>query len=77
MDEIVPHAQSHPGYEEWCRHQHEIQHRATEWARCGEASRYFHYGDANGKYKARIEAEPVEDLPNWKQQQQASARSQL
>ncbi len=44
VDEVVSTATSLPGYREWCRHQHEIEHRAAEWARCIEGSHYFHFG---------------------------------
>ncbi len=79
IDEIVRVARSLPGYEEWCRHQHEIEHRAAEWARCVEASHYFHYGDANGKYKAQIKDHDrqISEVPNWNQQQSESARSKI
>jgi hypothetical protein len=79
IDEIVRVARSLPGYEEWCRHQHEIEHRAAEWARCVEASYYFHYGDANGKYKAQIKNHDrhISELPDWNQQQSESARSKI
>jgi len=79
VTEIVRVARSLPGYEEWCRHQHEIEHRAAEWARCVEASHYFHYGDANGKYKAQVKDcdRQTEELPNWNQQQLESARSKI
>ncbi|HEY9659386.1 MAG TPA: hypothetical protein V6C65_13095, partial [Allocoleopsis sp.] len=43
VDQIILVARSLPGYQEWCRHQHEIAARAAEWARCVEASRYFPY----------------------------------
>jgi hypothetical protein len=79
IDEIVRVAKSLPGFSEWCQHQHEIEHRAEEWARCVENSHYFHYGDARGKYKAQIK-EPnleVESLPNWNQQQSYSAREKI
>lgn len=45
VNEIVRVARSLPGYQEWCQHQHEIEHRAEEWARCVEASHCFHYCD--------------------------------
>jgi hypothetical protein len=77
VDEIVRVARSLPGYTEWCRHQHELEHRAEEWARCIENSHYFHYGDACGKYKAPIQESVVEDLPNWNQQQLESAREKI
>ena len=79
IDEIVRVATSLPGYSEWCRHQHEIEHRSEEWARCVESSHYFHYGNANGKYKAPIKETDaaIEELPNWNQQQSESARSKI
>ncbi len=78
ITEIVRVARSLPGYSEWCRHQHEIEHRAEEWARCIENSHYFHYGDALGKYKAQIkETKPMEEMPNWNQQQSESAREKI
>ena len=79
VSEIVRVARSLPGYSDWCRHQHEIEHRAEEWARCIESSHYFHYGDALGKYKAQVkEGEyPIEDLPNWNEQQSKSAREKI
>ena len=77
--EVVRVAKSLPGYSDWCKHQHEIDHRAEEWARCVESSHYFHYGSALGKYKAQSkEAErPIEDLPNWNEQQSKSAREKI
>ncbi|BAU15969.1 hypothetical protein LEP3755_65360 (plasmid) [Leptolyngbya sp. NIES-3755] len=81
VDEIIRVSRSLPGYTDWCRHQHEIEHRAAEWARCVEASHYFHYGDAHGKYKAQIKEcdrdRQTEELPNWNQQQSESARSKI
>ena len=52
---IVDVARSLPGYFDYCRHRHEIERRAEEWARCIENSHYFHYGDAAGKFKAKLE----------------------
>lgn len=79
VNEIVRVARSLPGYSDWCRHQHEIEHRAEEWARCIESSHYFHYGDELGKYKAQAkESErPIENLPNWNEQQSKSAREKI
>lgn len=42
--DIVKTAVQLPGYEDYCRHQGHIWHRAEEWARCAENSRYFAYG---------------------------------
>jgi len=79
VNEIVRVARSLPGYSDWCRHQHEIEHRAEEWAQCIESSHYFHCGSALGKYKAQAkESEhPIEGLPNWNEQQSKSAREKI
>ncbi|MEO0645432.1 MAG: hypothetical protein AAFZ17_04650 [Cyanobacteria bacterium J06650_10] len=54
IDKVVEVAKSLPGYKSWCRHQHEIEQRATEWVRCIENSHYFPYGTAKGKYKTLV-----------------------
>jgi hypothetical protein len=36
VDYIIITACQCPGYQQWCRHQHEIELRAREWARCCE-----------------------------------------
>jgi hypothetical protein len=78
IDEIVNTAQSLPGYRDYCNHQHEIEQRAEEWARCVQGSRYFHYGDLKGKYKAKQEdVIAIADLPNWNQHQSGSARDRI
>lgn len=81
VTEIVNVARSLPGYQDWCRHQHEIEQRATEWARCIENSHYYPYGEENGKYKApkptTETTESIESLPNWNQQQAAGARERI
>jgi hypothetical protein len=72
---IVDVARSLPGYFDYCRHQHEIEHRAEEWARCIENSHYFHYGDAAGKFKAKSEnsSDIDSDLKNTVSQKYAQA----
>ena len=78
IDEIVTTARSLPGYQDYCNHQHEIEQRAEEWARCVQGSRYFHYGDLKGKYKSKQESTvAIADLPNWNQQQSGSARDRI
>jgi hypothetical protein len=81
VTEIVNVARSLPGYQDWCRHQHEIEQRATEWARCIENSHYYPYGEESGKYKApkptAETTESIEALPNWNQQQAARARERI
>lgn len=70
IGEIVETAKALPGYQDWCQHQHEIEHRAGEWAKCIESSHYFHYGDPNGKFKAKSEEleQAIEQTPTWNQQ---------
>lgn len=79
VEEIVETAKALPGYEEWCQHRHEIEHRAEEWARCIESSHYFHYGDEKGKFKAKSEEleAAIEQAPSWNQQQSESARDRI
>lgn len=83
---IVDVARSLPGYSEYCRHQHEIEHRAREWARCIEDSHYFHYGDAAGKFKAKLSGTEsdnsdlevaIAETPTWNQQQSEGARDRI
>jgi hypothetical protein len=79
VEEIVETARSLPGYREWCQHQHEIEHRAEEWARCIQSSHYFHYGDEKGKFKAKSEEldAAIDHSPSWNQQQSESARDRI
>jgi hypothetical protein len=79
---VVEVARSLPGYQDYCRHRHEIEHRAAEWARCIERSHYFHYGDASGRFKGKqnLAAElqtAVEQAPNWNQEQSLAARERI
>ncbi|GAP99553.1 hypothetical protein [Leptolyngbya sp. NIES-2104] len=83
---IVETAKALPGYQEWCRHQHEIEHRAEEWANCIQSSHYFHYGEPQGKFKAKSEVlesantawrEACDQAPSWNQQQLESARDRI
>ncbi|NET36138.1 MAG: hypothetical protein F6K19_29620, partial [Cyanothece sp. SIO1E1] len=79
VDTIVTTACALPGYREWCQHQHEIEKKAQEWARCIENSHYFHYGDRHSKLKEKItENEPpaVETL-TWNQKQSEQARAKI
>ena len=81
VEEIVNTAQALPGYFEWCQHQHEIEQRVEEWARCIENSHYFHYGDESGKYKTKLEPSEVDPaiatLPTWNQQQSEATRERI
>jgi hypothetical protein len=77
IDTIVETAQSLPGYREWCRHQHEIEHRVGEWVRCIENSHYFRYGSASGKFKVKGMDEAIEQSPNWNQCRLAATRDRI
>ena len=81
VQQIVEIARSLPGYQEWCQHQHEIEHRAEEWVHCIENSHYFRYGDRKGKYKTKSEDTTVnvaiEQLPTWNQQQREATRERI
>ena len=86
VNAVVGIAQSLPGYSEYCRHRHEIEHRAQEWARCIETSHYFHYGNAAGKFNAKsADTKPsspdldaaIAKAPTWNQQQSESARDRI
>ena len=81
VSEIIEVARSLPGYEEWCRHQHEIEHRAEEWAHCIEGSHYFHFGDPSKKPKPDVQdptlTEAIEQSPSWNQRQSAATRDRI
>jgi hypothetical protein len=79
VEEIVEVAKALPGYRKFCGHQHEIEHRAAEWARCIQSSHYFHYGDPKGKFKAKSEEleTAIDQAPSWNQQQLESARDRI
>ena len=66
---VITIAQALPGYTEWCRHQHELDKKVSEWVRSIAASHYYHYGDAPEPKKSTT--------PNWNQQQQAAARTRI
>jgi len=73
VDDIVRVATQLPGYADWCRHQHEIEHRAEEWAMCVQNSHYFHFGVGQ---VTTIEPK-VNHRVNWNQQQQEGARKRV
>ena len=81
VKEIVEKARSLPGYEEWCRHQHEIEHRAEEWARCIENSPYFHFGDQSKKQQPKAQdpelTAAIDQSPSWNQRQSAATRDRI
>jgi hypothetical protein len=75
VDEIVAIARSLPGYQDWCRHQHEIETRAADWARCVETSRYFPYGGSARSLTSAPETEPAGN--RWNQQQRQTTRQNI
>ena len=81
VQEVVKIARSLPGYSEWCRHQQDIEARATEWATCVEGSRYFPYGTGQGKFKAKGTASESklseQQSPSWNQVQAEGARDRI
>lgn len=79
IEDIVETARSLPGYAEWCQHQHEIEHRAEEWATCIENSHYFHYGNPNGRFKAKSQEleTALEKTPTWNQQRSEITRDRI
>jgi hypothetical protein len=81
VNEIVTTARSLPGYFEWCRHQHELEHRAQEWARCIESSHYFHFGDQLQKPKPALQdpelTAAIDQAPSWNQQRSAATRDRI
>ncbi|MBD1909852.1 MULTISPECIES: hypothetical protein [unclassified Leptolyngbya] len=79
--EIVETAQALPGYQEWCRHQHEIEQRAEEWARCIEHSHYFPFGSQSQKPKPEERGPEltaaIDQSPSWNQRQSAATRDRI
>ena len=81
VDEIVETARSLPGYSEWCRHQHELEQRAEEWARCIEGSHYFHFGDQLQKPRPEPQdpelIAAIDHAPSWNQRRSAATRDRI
>ncbi|MDX2098749.1 MAG: hypothetical protein SFW36_13320 [Leptolyngbyaceae cyanobacterium bins.59] len=77
VNDIVTVASSLPGYQDYCGHQHEIEKRAEEWARCVENSHYYHYGSSKFKSTTTL-LSPVEPQPpTWNQRQSQEARDRI
>lgn len=77
VEKIVSAAKALPGYRDWCRHQHEIEERSAEWARCIENSHYFAYGTARGKYKELAASNQIDDELDYNQQQAQETQSKI
>lgn len=76
---IVETAIALPGYQEWCRHQHEIEERASEWAKCVEASHYFPYGYSKGRYKTKSTdaTPPKTSKESWNHQRAKATQEKI
>ncbi|ACC85371.1 hypothetical protein [Nostoc punctiforme] len=80
VDHIVITACQSPGYVNWCRHQHEIEQRAKEWARCCEGFYTPYPGTPQrvNSYKeqfGRVDENKIINLhPNEQRQQETIGR---
>lgn len=78
VNEIVKTATQLPGYKEWCRHQSDIFHRASEWARCAENSHYYPYGGQSTRIKGSPEDETRQPVTiSWNEWNKERARQRL
>ncbi|MBD2093240.1 hypothetical protein H6F67_25685 [Microcoleus sp. FACHB-1515] len=74
VETIVQTARSLPGFTQYCRHQTDLEVRATQWAKAAE-QRYYPYGS---KFITRSSATAVPaDRPTWNQQQSQSAQQRI
>lgn len=76
VETIATTARSLPGYEDWCQHQMELEHRAQEWARSIEASHYYPYGYRTQRPNPDPNPE-TPTKPNWNQQQAEAAKDRI
>jgi hypothetical protein len=72
--QIIEIAKSLPGYTEFCRHQHELEQRAEEWATCVESSHYYPYGIGKNKPEPSL---ALQSHPTWHEQKQEDARERI
>jgi hypothetical protein len=80
VDAIVEVAVALPGYEEWCRHRHEIHKLAGYWARDIEAtSKYYPYDPSKrvAPLAPQSELEPVNNIVSFNQQQALDAKRRI
>lgn len=78
VDKIVEVAKALPGYQDYCGHQHEIEHRAEEWAQCVENSpRYYPYKQKNKSKPAHVLEQAQTEIPSWHERKQEDARSRI
>jgi hypothetical protein len=80
VDAIVEVAVALPGYEEWCRHQHEIQQLAGSWARSIEAApKYYPYDPSKRvvQLAPQSELEPANNIVSFNQWQALDAEQRI
>jgi len=70
---IVEVAQRLPGFDRWCRHQHEIEALAFDWCRSIEGSHYYPYGGD----RVAVENDEPPLHPNHKRAEEARQRIAL
>lgn len=75
VNQMVEVAKALPGYTTYCRHQHEIEQRAEEWANCVENSRYFPYGI--GKHKSGSPQAPETIELSWHAGKKEAAQERI
>lgn len=74
--DVITIAKALPGYEDWCRHQHEIEKRAQDWVAAIERSHYFHYGTKKSTTESQQTTQnPVEE--SWNEHQSKGARERI
>jgi hypothetical protein len=80
VEAIVEVAVALPGYEEWCRHQHEIQQLAGYWARSIEAApKYYPYDPSKRvvPLAPQSELEPANNIVSFNQRQALDAEQRI
>ena len=77
VHDIVRVAKALPGYEDWCRHQSDLEQRAEEWAQCVEASHYFPFGQSKALPTALVTAKAETETLTWNQQRSQAARDRI
>ena len=76
IQNIMAIAQALPGYEEWCRHRHELEKRVTDWVKAIEQSHYFPYGTQKSQTPPENES-ALNQQPDWNEQQKMGARERI
>ena len=79
IDAIVEVACALPGYQDWCRHQHEIRKLARDWARKIEAApRYYPYDPSKRVAQLAAQSElPANNIVSFNQSQAQDAERRI